>query len=84
MNSNISGPIEGVLNRSEMKLIIAGSGSCTVSVTCPNGRTLECTSASGQCYSEGDGTQSGYINCNVGEIQAGCWQHDPPSEPVEN
>ncbi len=85
MNTSIiSGSLESVLSRSEMKLIMAGSGSCTASVTCPNGGTLSCTSSSGQCHEEGSGTHSGYINCNVGGIQAGCWQHDPPSEPVVN
>lgn len=67
----------GMLSRAEMKSIMAGSGSCYESVTCPNGVVLECSSESGQCYSEGDGTITGYINCNTGAVQAGCWQHDP-------
>ncbi len=64
------------LNREEMKEVFAGE-SCTVTVTCPSGRWISCTSASGQCYSEGDGTIHGYINCNTGQTQAGCWMYEP-------
>lgn len=59
---------------------MAGNDTCHVSVICPNGRTLECWSDSGNCYSDGDGSITGYINCNTGAIQAGCWQHDPEWE----
>lgn len=78
MNTTMkNGNIEGVLNRSEMKNIMAGSETCHVSVTCPNGITLECWSDSGNCYSEGDGTITGSVNCNTGAVKSGCWQHDP-------
>lgn len=65
-----------IINRSEMKLLLAG-GSCSVEITCPNGMTLGCDSST-HCHAEGDGTHAGYINCGVGAVQAGCWQHVVP------
>ncbi|MEX1011830.1 MAG: hypothetical protein WDZ29_07190 [Balneolaceae bacterium] len=73
------------LGREEMKKLMAGSQGglecenvgCLVEVTCPNGWYMCCSSSSGLCYSEGDGTCDGYINCNTGAIQDACWIKDP-------
>ncbi len=70
-----------ILNREEMKKVSAGymaDPGCTVSVSCPSGRTISCTDpGGGNCYSEGDGSIHGYVNCGVGAAQVGCWMQDP-------
>lgn len=68
------------LGRSEMKKLMAGSvggGSCSATLTCPNGYTATCTDDSGECYVLDNNTCSGYLNCGVGRFQVGCWMHDP-------
>ncbi len=68
------------LGRSEMKKLMAGSGSsggCSETLNCPNGYTATCTSESGYCHVENNGTCDGYLNCGTGTVQVGCWMHDP-------
>lgn len=66
-----------ILSRDEMKNLIAGGGSCSETLTCPNGYTATCSDSNGECYVEGNGTCHGYLNCGTGRFQVGCWMHDP-------
>jgi hypothetical protein len=69
-----------LLTREEMKKVSAGYmdvPGCSVTVTCPSGRTISCHDPGGDnCYSESDGTIHGYVNCGVGAAQVGCWMQD--------
>ena len=70
MNTNVSGPIKGVLSRSEMKQILAGSGptdpadndESTYYLTCSNCNNDSCR---------------GYIDsCSISDIWPVCGSHD--------